>query len=113
MLIFPVFGSMIAGAASYFRADTRTRRLRLLQHLLDLTKKAHSAPSIEALDQLQTEADKAVVAIIHQTERAEFDNSARMSFMLAIEQVRFALAARRAILLDRPAGENLRGRMSA
>jgi TRAP-type uncharacterized transport system substrate-binding protein len=105
MLIFPVFGSMIAGAASYFRADTRTRRLRLLQHLLDLTKKAHSAPSIEALDQLQTEADKAVVAIIHQTEREEFDDSARMSFMLAIEQVRFALAARRTILLDRPAAK--------
>ena len=106
MLIFPVFGSMIAGAASYFRADTRTRRLRLLQKLLELAKKAHSAPSIEALDQLQTEADKLVVAVIHQTEREEFDNSARMSFSLAIEQARFAIAARRTVLLERVTGKS-------
>jgi TRAP-type uncharacterized transport system substrate-binding protein len=106
MLIFPVFGSMIAGAASYFRADTRTRRLRLLQKLLELAKKAHSAPSIEALDQLQTEADKLVVAVIHQTEREEFDDSARMSFSLAIEQARFAIAARRTVLLERVTGKS-------
>jgi hypothetical protein len=106
MLIFPVFGSMIAGAASYFRADTRTRRLRLLQKLLELTKKAHTSPSIEALDQLQIDADKLVVAVIHQTEREEFDDSARMSFSLAIEQARFAIAARRTVLLERVTGKS-------
>jgi TRAP-type uncharacterized transport system substrate-binding protein len=106
MLIFPVFGSMIAGAASYFRADTRTRRLRLLQKLLELTKKAHTSPSIEALDQLQIDADKLVVAVIHQTEREEFDDSARMSFSLAIEQARFAIAARRVVLLERVPGKS-------
>jgi TRAP-type uncharacterized transport system substrate-binding protein len=100
MLIFPVFGSMIAGAASYFRSNTRTRRLRLLQALLDLTKKAHQAKSIEAVDQLQIDTDKLVVATIHQTEREEFDESARMSFSLAIEQARFAIAARRTVLLE-------------
>jgi TRAP-type uncharacterized transport system substrate-binding protein len=98
MLIFPVFGSMIAGAASYFRADTRTRRLRLLQHVLDITRKAHAAQSIEAIDQLQVETDKLVVAIIHQTEREDFDESARMSFSLAIDQARFAIAARRVVM---------------
>jgi len=101
MLIFPLIGSMIAGAAGYFRADTRTRRLRLLKRLLDLTKKAHEAQTIEALDQLQIEADNLVVAIIHQCEREEFDDSARMSFDLAIDQARFSIAARRAVLLER------------
>jgi TRAP-type uncharacterized transport system substrate-binding protein len=105
MLIFPVFGSMIAGMASYFRADTRTRRLRLLQKLLDLTKKAHAAETLDAIDQLQIEADTLVVATIHQTEREDFDESARMSFSLAIEQARFAISARRAMLLERRAGK--------
>ncbi|MBO0716332.1 MAG: ABC transporter substrate-binding protein, partial [Rhizobiales bacterium] len=39
MLIFPVFGSALAGLASYLRRDTRTRRLRLLQRVLDLVRK--------------------------------------------------------------------------
>jgi hypothetical protein len=43
MLIFPVFGSALAGMASYLRRDTRTRRLRLLQRVLDLGRKAHGA----------------------------------------------------------------------
>ena len=37
LLIFPIFGSAIAGVASYFRSSGRPRRLRLLQRLLDLT----------------------------------------------------------------------------
>jgi TRAP-type uncharacterized transport system substrate-binding protein len=101
MLVFPVIGSMIAGVAGYFRADTRTRRLRLLKRLLDLTKKAHEVPSIEALNQLQIETDNLVLAVIHQTEREEFDDAARMSFSLAIEQARFSIAARRVVLLER------------
>ncbi len=50
MLIFPVFGSAIAGVASYLRSDTRTRRLRLLQRVLDMVRKAHAAQSLEALE---------------------------------------------------------------
>ena len=46
MLIFPVFGSAIAGLASYLRRDKRTRRLRLLQRVLDLVRKAHAARSL-------------------------------------------------------------------
>ena len=47
----------------------RTRRLRLLQHLLDLVQKVNQAPSLETLDKLQVDADHVVVAIIHQTRR--------------------------------------------
>jgi len=55
LLIFPVFGSAIAGLASYLRRDNRTRRLRLLQRLLDLVRKAHAAPSLEAIDQFEAD----------------------------------------------------------
>ncbi|HEY4737727.1 MAG TPA: TAXI family TRAP transporter solute-binding subunit, partial [Xanthobacteraceae bacterium] len=78
MLIFPVFGSALAGMASYLRRDTRTRRLRLLQRVLDLVRKAHAAQNLETLEQLQVEADNLVIAIVHQGEREEFDETVRM-----------------------------------
>ncbi len=101
MLIFPVFGSAIAGLASYLRSDTRTRRLRLLQRVLDLVRKAHAAQSLEALDHLQLDADNLVIAIIHLSEHEEFDETMRMSFAFALEQLRFAIAGRRTAIIDR------------
>ena len=100
MLIFPVFGSALAGMATYLRRDTRTRRLRLLQRVLDLVRKAHGAQNLEALEQLQVEADNLVIAIVHQGEREEFDETVRMSFAFALDQLRFAIAARRTAILD-------------
>ena len=100
MLIFPVFGSAIAGLASYLRRDTRTRRLRLLQRVLDLVRKAHAAQSLETLEHLQIDADNLVIAIIHQSEHEEFDETVRMSFAFALDQLRFAIAARRTAILD-------------
>jgi len=104
MLIFPVFGSAIAGVASYLRADSRTRRLRLLQKVLDLVRKVHAAQALEAIEHLQVEADNLVIAIIHLSEHEEFDESVRMSFSFALDQLRFAIAARRTAILDHAAG---------
>jgi hypothetical protein len=100
MLIFPVFGSALAGMAGYLRRDTRTRRLRLLQRVLDLVRKAHSAHSLDELEQIQIEADNLVIAIVHQGEREEFDETVRMSFAFALDQLRFAIAGRRTAILD-------------
>jgi NMT1-like family len=105
MLIFPVFGSAIAGVASYLRSDGRTRRLRLLQRVLDLVRKAHAAQTLEAIEHLQVEADNLVIAIIHQGEHEEFDETVRMSFAFALDQLRFAIAARRTAIVDH-AGES-------
>jgi TRAP-type uncharacterized transport system substrate-binding protein len=104
MLIFPVFGSAIAGLASYLRADSRTRRLRLLQKVLDLVRKVHAAQTIEAIEHLQIEADNLVIAIIHLSEHEEFDESVRMSFSFALDQLRFAIAARRTAIIDHAEG---------
>jgi hypothetical protein len=102
MLIFPVFGSAIAGVASYLRSDTRTRRLRLLQRVLDMVRKVHTAHSLESLEQLRLDADNLVVAIIHLSEHEEFDETVRMSFAFALDQLRFTIAARRTAILDHP-----------
>jgi TRAP-type uncharacterized transport system substrate-binding protein len=104
MLIFPVFGSAIAGLAGYLRRDKRTRRLRLLQRVLDLVRKAHAARSLATLEQLQVEADNLVIAIVHLGEHEEFDETVRMSFAFALDQLRFAIAARRTAILDRADG---------
>ncbi len=106
LLIFPIFGSAIAAVASYFTRTGRTRRLRLLQRLLDLVRKAPTAPSLEALDQMQSDVDQLVVAIIHQGEREEYDQSVQMSFSLALDQVRFAIASRRVVLLGQGAADD-------
>ena len=100
LLIFPVLGSVLAGMASYLRRDNRTRRLRLLQRVLDLVRKTHGTQNLEVLEQLQVEADNLVIAIVHQGEREEFDETVRMSFAFALDQLRFAIAARRMAILD-------------
>ncbi len=113
LLIFPLFGSAVAGLASYFRRGGRTRRLRLLQSLLDLVRKAHAAPSSEALDQMQTDVDNLVIAVIHQGEHEEYDQNEQMSFSLALDQVRLAIAARRAVLLEQSATDSEAGAKAA
>ena len=105
LLIFPVFGSALAGFAGYFRADTSTRRIRLLHRLLSLAKKARVAETPEALDELQTESDNFVAEAIHQAERDQLDETAMMSFMMAIDEARLAISSRRAVLLH-PIGES-------
>jgi len=109
MLIFPVFGSAIAGIASYLRHDSRTRRLRLLQRVLDLVRKAHNAQGLETIEHLQVEADNLVISIIHLSEHEEFDESVRMSFSFALDQLRFAIAARRTAILDHMSNANTTG----
>jgi hypothetical protein len=103
MLIFPVFGSAIAGVASYLLRDSRTRRLRLLQRVLDLIRKAHAAQTLDVIDHLQIDADNLVIAIIHQSEHEEFNETVRMSFSFALDQLRFAIGARRAAIIDQTA----------
>jgi hypothetical protein len=113
LLIFPIFGSAIAGVAGYFRHGGRTRRLRLLQRLLDLMRKAHAAPSLEALEQTQSEVDRLVVDIIHYGEHEEYDQTAQASFSLALDQVRFATAVRRAALLEQNGTDGKAGAKAA
>ncbi|MBI3436056.1 MAG: ABC transporter substrate-binding protein [Proteobacteria bacterium] len=104
LLIIPFVGSALAGVAGYFRADKSSRRLRMLHRLLQVVKKARHADSMEMLDQLQNDADNILSAVIQEVEREQIDELAMMSFSLAIEQARFAILERRALLTPRIVG---------
>ena len=45
-----------------------------------------------------------MIAIVHLGEHEEFDETVRMSFAFALDQLRFAIAARRTAILDRADG---------
>jgi TRAP-type uncharacterized transport system substrate-binding protein len=106
LLILPFFGSGLAALAGYLRADNSTRRMRLLQRLLIITKKARCAESPELVDDLQAECDDVVTETIHEAERNKLDDTAMASFNLAINQARLAISDRRAALLLRPLAES-------
>jgi hypothetical protein len=99
--------------AGYFHRSNRIGRLRLLQRLLALTQKANHAPSLEALDKLQVDVDQLVIAIIHQTEQEEYDAGMQTSFGLALDQVRFAISSRRAVLIGHGSAEATPGSQAA
>ncbi len=62
---------------------------------------------------MQTDVDNLVVAVIHQGEHEEYDQNEQMSFSLALDQVRFAIAARRALLLEQSAADSKSGAEAA
>lgn len=102
-MIVPLFGSGVAGVASYMKAGERTHHLRLLNKLLDISRRAHRVETMHALDKLQAETDDLVFQTVHRAERSALGESPQLSFVLAIEQARFAIADRRAILIARTA----------
>jgi len=102
-MIVPLFGSGLAGIASYMKAGERTHHLRLLNKLLDIGRRARRIETMQALDNLQAEADQLVTETVHRAERHALGESPQLSFVLAIEQARFAIADRRAILIARTA----------
>jgi hypothetical protein len=102
-MIVPLFGSGVAGIASYMKAGERTHHLRLLNKLLDISRRARLVETMHALDKLQAEADHLVAETVRRAERHALGESPQLSFVLAIEQARFAIAERRAVLLARAA----------
>ncbi len=102
-MIAPVLGSGAAGIASYMKAGERSHHMRLLNKLLDVARRAHRIESMQALDKLQSEVDDLVIQTVHRAERSALGESPQLSFVLAIEQARFAIADRRAILIGRRA----------
>jgi NMT1-like family len=102
LLILPIFGSVLAGFASYFRADKNTQRIRQLHRLLQLIKRARRVTSVEELERLQDEADVILGATIQQAERGQLDETGIAIFTLAIDQARAALSEQRTVLLLKP-----------
>ena len=68
-------------------------------------KSARQADSVESLDRLEAEADEILATTVVDAEKNDLDQSAMAAFSLALDQLRAAIAARRAALLPpvRPA----------
>jgi TRAP transporter TAXI family solute receptor len=98
LLIAPVFGSVFAGVAGFVRADVRTQRLRLINQLLAIITRAREADAPAALDHLQIETDKILRVMLHKIGTNEFDDDDVESFTLVLDEVRLAIADRRAAL---------------
>ncbi len=78
----------------------KQRRLRTLLGASTAAREVASKP-MQALDKLQAEVDDLVIQTVHRAERSALGESPQLSFVLAIEQARFAIADRRAILIGR------------
>ena len=102
LMLFSFSGSAIAGIVGFTKVDDRVRRLKALERLLELTKSARHAETIEALDQLQTEADKILGGMIHEVENDALDETALMAFSVSLDQAQLAISDKRSTLMGLP-----------
>jgi TRAP-type uncharacterized transport system substrate-binding protein len=103
MMLLSFSGSAIAGVVGFAKVDDRVRRLKALERLLALTKSARHCETIEALDELQSEADKILGEMIREVESDSLDESALMAFSVSLDQAQLAISERRGTLLGHPA----------
>ena len=88
LMVFSFFGSAIAGLLSYNKADDRVRRLGALEKLLEITKSARTAATLQAVDELQVGLDSIQSDMIHEVEANTLDETAMMAFAVSFEQAR-------------------------
>ena len=103
LMLFSFSGSAIAGVVGFTKVDDRVRRLKALERLLELTKAARHAETVDAIDELQTEADKILGEMIKEVENDALDESALMAFSVSLDQAQLAISERRSALAGYPA----------
>lgn len=102
LMLFSFSGSAIAGIVGLTKIDDRVRRLKALDRLLELTKSARHAETVEALDQLQADSDQILGEMIVEVEHDTLDETALMAFSVSLDQVQLAISERRGVLLGYP-----------
>jgi TRAP transporter TAXI family solute receptor len=98
VMLLSLVGSAGAALVGYSRAGDRNKKLVLLNRLLDLMKTARRADSFESLDRLEAEADEILATAVGDAEKNDLDQSAMAAYSLALDQLRAAIADRRAAL---------------
>jgi hypothetical protein len=98
VMLLSLVGSAGAALAGYAKAGDRNKKLVLLNQLLDLMKSARQADSVATLDQLEAEADQILASAVVDAEKNDLDQSAMAAYSLALDQLRAAIADRRAAL---------------
>jgi TRAP-type uncharacterized transport system substrate-binding protein len=99
LMLMSFAGSAAAWLMSYAKADDRVRRMRVIEHLLDIVKAARNAQTVAELDKLREDVDVILVRTLHQVERNDIEESALMAFSLALDQAQLAINDRRAVLM--------------
>jgi TRAP-type uncharacterized transport system substrate-binding protein len=102
LMIVSFFGSALAGLMSYTKSDDRLQRMKALERLVEVIAAARTAESIQALDELQSEADKIHGDMVREVEDNSLDETALMAYQVSLEQTRAAISDRRATLLSNP-----------
>jgi TRAP transporter TAXI family solute receptor len=103
LMLLSFVGSAAAWLMNYSKVDDRAKKLTLLDRLLEVMQEARNAASLDALEQLQTEADAILQATIRQVENENLDQTVLQAFSLTLEQTRRAITERRALLMAAPA----------
>jgi TRAP-type uncharacterized transport system substrate-binding protein len=103
LMLLSFLGSAMAWLMNYSKVDDRMEKSHALDRLLELMRQARNVPSLQALDQLQAEADDILQITIQEVENNKLDQAGLQAFSLALEQTRGAIAERRAVLAAAPA----------
>jgi len=107
MIAMGFLGSAITWVASYTKADERIRRMRVIEYLLDVVRKARIAQTFEEIERLRTEVDEVLKRTLREVEHNELDEPALMAFSLALDQAQLALSDRRSTLAARGMQERI------
>ena len=97
-MILSVLGSAAAAAASRLKSTPQGDAEVLLTRLLDLLRRARRAPTQAIVDSAERDADDVVVRVIAGRNFRAFDPQTYQALTFALEQVRLAIAERRAAL---------------
>ena len=101
LILMGFAGSAITWVTSYAKADDRVRRMRVIEHLLDVVKGARTAETVEALEKLRVDVDGILKKTLQQVEYNDLDESALLAFSLALDQAQLAISDRRSLLASR------------
>jgi hypothetical protein len=102
VMLLSFLGSALASLATYSKTEDRARRLHSLERLLEITKAARTADSLQVIDELQAETDAIQGEMIREVETGNLDETAMMAFSVSFEHAQLAISDRRVALQGQP-----------
>src|SRR5215207_6393665 len=94
MMVISLLGSGLAALVSYSKSGDRLRRMKALGELVELTKAARTADTIEDIDKLQAQADDIFSQMVRDVENGSIDETTLSAFSVSFQQARGAIADR-------------------
>jgi TRAP transporter TAXI family solute receptor len=101
VMLGSVFGSAIAGMASYASGQSRSRALSILDRLQQLILSAREANNTDELDKLEQEIDDMLTLALSKAAKARLDSSMVGALNLGLSHARVVIAQRRDAILMR------------